>query len=289
MNDKMLSLAGMFAEAERKKLPLTEYLLEYNFSETDMSKEEILAEMKRLLAVMEAAIEHGLTGVRSQSGLSGGEGVALKNYVEKSLLGAKAMDAVTFAVAAAESNAAMGRIVAAPTAGASGILPGVFFVLKKHYALSEDDLAKGLVVAGSIGTVIAARASLAGALGGCQAECGSAAAMAAGAAVAMLGGSPAQTGTAVAIVFNNVLGLVCDPVGGLVEIPCIKRNGACALQAMLAADMALSGIQSFIPADEAIDAMKSVGDMLPCALRETAEGGFAAAPTAVAWTEKYFG
>ncbi|MDY6028848.1 MAG: L-serine ammonia-lyase, iron-sulfur-dependent, subunit alpha [Acidaminococcaceae bacterium] len=289
MNDKMLSLAGMFAEAERKKLPLTEYLLEYNFSETDMSKEEILAEMKRLLAVMEAAIEHGLTGVRSQSGLSGGEGVALKNYVEKSLLGAKAMDAVTFAVAAAESNAAMGRIVAAPTAGASGILPGVFFALKKHYALSEDDLAKGLVVAGSIGTVIAARASLAGALGGCQAECGSAAAMAAGAAVAMLGGSPAQTGTAVAIVFNNVLGLVCDPVGGLVEIPCIKRNGACALQAMLAADMALSGIQSFIPADEAIDAMKSVGDMLPCALRETAEGGFAAAPTAVAWTEKYFG
>lgn len=289
MNDKMLSLAGMFAEAERKKLPLTEYLLEYNFSETDMSKEEILAEMKRLLAVMEAAIEHGLTGVRSQSGLSGGEGVALKNYVEKSLLGAKAMDAVTFAVAAAESNAAMGRIVAAPTAGASGILPGVFFALKKHYALSEDDLAKGLVVAGSIGTVIAARASLAGALGGCQAECGSAAAMAAGAAVAMLGGSPAQTGTAVAIVFNNVLGLVCDPVGGLVEIPCIKRNGACALQAMLAADMALSGIQSFIPADEAIDAMKSVGDMLPCALRETAEGGFAAAPTAVAWAEKYFG
>ncbi len=289
MNDKMLSLAGMFAEAERKKLPLTEYLLEYNFSETDMSKEEILAEMKRLLAVMEAAIEHGLTGVRSQSGLSGGEGVALKNYVEKSLLGAKAMDAVTFAVAAAESNAAMGRIVAAPTAGASGILPGVFFALKKHYALSEDDLAKGLVVAGSIGTVIVARASLAGALGGCQAECGSAAAMAAGAAVAMLGGSPAQTGTAVAIVFNNVLGLVCDPVGGLVEIPCIKRNGACALQAMLAADMALSGIQSFIPADEAIDAMKSVGDMLPCALRETAEGGFAAAPTAVAWTEKYFG
>lgn len=289
MNDKMLSLAGMFAEAERKKLPLTEYLLEYNFSETDMSKEEILAEMKRLLAVMEAAIEHGLTGVRSQSGLSGGEGVALKNYVEKSLLGAKAMDAVTFAVAAAESNAAMGRIVAAPTAGASGILPGVFFALKKHYALSEDDLAKGLVVAGSIGTVIAARASLAGALGGCQAECGSAAAMAAGAAVAMLGGSPAQTGTAVAIVFNNVLGLVCDPVGGLVEIPCVKRNGACALQAMLAADMALSGIQSFIPADEAIDAMKSVGDMLPCALRETAEGGFAAAPTAVAWAEKYFG
>lgn len=289
MNDKMLSLAGMFAEAERKKLPLTEYLLEYNFSETDISKEEILAEMKRLLAVMEAAIEHGLTGVRSQSGLSGGEGVALKNYVEKSLLGAKAMDAVTFAVAAAESNAAMGRIVAAPTAGASGILPGVFFALKKHYALSEDDLAKGLVVAGSIGTVIAARASLAGALGGCQAECGSAAAMAAGAAVAMLGGSPAQTGTAVAIVFNNVLGLVCDPVGGLVEIPCIKRNGACALQALLAADMALSGIQSFIPADEAIDAMKSVGDMLPCALRETAEGGFAAAPTAVAWAEKYFG
>ena len=139
-----------------------------------------------------------------------------------------------------------------------------------------------------IGMVIAERASLAGATGGCQAECGSAAAMAAGAAVSMLGGSAEQVGTAVAIVFKNVLGLVCDPVAGLVEVPCIKRNGACALQALLAAQLALSGITSFINADEAIDAMKSVGDSLPCALKETAGGGMATTPSALAWAKEYF-
>ena len=195
---------------------------------------------------------------------------------------------MVYAMAVAEANAAMGRIVAVPTAGASGVLPGVFFALKKHYNLSDQVLAEGLVVAGGIGLVIADRASLAGATGGCQAECGSAAAMAAGAAVAMLGGSPVQIGHAVSIVFKNVLGLVCDPVAGLVEVPCIKRNGSCALQALAAAELALAGIESFIPADEAIDAMKSVGDSLPCALKETAGGGMATTPTALAWAKTYF-
>ena len=136
--------------------------------------------------------------------------------------------------------------------------------------------------------VIAERASLSGAMGGCQAECGSAAAMAAGAAVSMLGGTPKQVGDAVAIVFKNVLGLVCDPVAGLVEVPCIKRNGSCALQAILAAELALAGVTSFIPPDEAIDAMKSVGDSLPCSLRETAGGGLAITPSALAWAKEYF-
>ena len=154
------------------------------------------------------------------------------------LLGEKALDAVIYATAVGECNAAMGRIVAAPTAGASGVLPGVFFTLKKHCGLDAATLQRGMVVAGSIGMVINERASLAGAMGGCQAECGSAAAMAAGAAVSMLGGTPQQVGTAVAVVFKNVLGLVCDPVAGLVEVPCIKRNGACALQALLAAELA---------------------------------------------------
>ncbi|MBR2140595.1 MAG: L-serine ammonia-lyase, iron-sulfur-dependent, subunit alpha, partial [Phascolarctobacterium sp.] len=260
--------------------------------ELECSKEELLAKMEAMLVVIKESIDFGLTGVRSHSGLTGGAAKRLLEASEQkqfnNILGDKAKDAMVYAMAVAEANAAMGRIVAAPTAGASGVLPGVFFALKKHYNLSDQVLAEGLVVAGGIGLVIADRASLAGATGGCQAECGSAAAMAAGAAVAMLGGSPAQIGHAVSIVFKNVLGLVCDPVAGLVEVPCIKRNGSCAVQALAAAELSLAGIESFIPADEAIDAMKSVGDSLPCALKETAGGGMATTPTALAWAKTYF-
>lgn len=292
MKKEMLSLEGWIAEATQLHQPLDEYLLEYNMKQLECSGEEILARMQEMLQVMEKSIEHGMTGVRSHSGLTGGDARKLAaaagdgGYV--GLLGAKARDAVVYATAVGECNAAMGRIVAAPTAGASGVLPGVFFSLKRHCALTDEVMQRGMMVAGSIGMVIAERASLAGAMGGCQAECGSAAAMAAGAAVSMLGGNAEQVGTAVAIVFKNVLGLVCDPVAGLVEVPCIKRNGSCALQALLAAELALSGISSFISADEAIDAMKSVGDSLPCALKETAGGGLAATPTAVAWAQEYF-
>lgn len=286
-NDK-LSLNRWIAEAEEKEQSLQEFLIEYNTRQLECDRGQLLDKMKEMLRVMRKSIESGLTGVRSHSGLTGGDARKLQQAKSCGLLGEKARDAVIFAMAVGECNAAMGRIVAAPTAGASGVLPGVFFALEKHYNLSEKTLAEGLVVAGSIGLVIADRASLAGATGGCQAECGSAAAMAAGAAVTMLGGSPSQAGTAAAIVFKNILGLVCDPVAGLVEVPCIKRNGSCALQALAAAELALCGIGSFIPADEAIDAMKSVGDALPCALRETAGGGMAATPTALAWAKQYF-
>ena len=292
MKKEMLSLNSWIDEATRWQQSLDDFLIDYNMRELECSEEDLLAKMQDMLNVMEKSVEHGLTGVRSHSGLTGGDSKRLveaamgEHFV--SLLGEKAMDAVIYAMAVGECNAAMGRIVAAPTAGASGVLPGVFFSLKKHCQLSDETLARGLVVAGSIGMVIAERASLAGATGGCQAECGSAAAMAAGAAVAMLGGSAQQVGTAVAIVFKNILGLVCDPVAGLVEVPCIKRNGACALQALLAAQLALSGISSFINADEAIDAMKNVGDSLPCALKETAGGGMATTPTALAWAKQYF-
>lgn len=290
-NDK-LSLKQWIDEAEANGQSLQEFLLDYNAKQLECSKEELLAKMDVMLKVIKESIDFGLTGVRSHSGLTGGDA---KRLLEASaqerfsnILGDKAKDAMVYAMAVAEANAAMGRIVAAPTAGASGVLPGVFFALKKHYNLSDKLLAEGLVVAGGIGLVIADRASLAGATGGCQAECGSAAAMAAGAAVAMLGGTPTQVGHAVSIVFKNVLGLVCDPVAGLVEVPCIKRNGSCALQALAAAELALAGIESFIPADEAIDAMKSVGDLLPCALKETAGGGMAVTPTALEWAKKYF-
>ncbi|MBR4957944.1 MAG: L-serine ammonia-lyase, iron-sulfur-dependent, subunit alpha [Phascolarctobacterium sp.] len=292
MKKDKLSLNAWIEKAEANGQSMQEFLIDYNAKELECSKEELLAKMERMLEVIKESIDFGLTGVRSRSGLTGGDAKRLKEASEEkqfsNILGDKAKDAMVYAMAVAEANAAMGRIVAAPTAGASGVLPGVFFALKKHYGLSDQVLAEGLVVAGGIGLVIADRASLAGATGGCQAECGSAAAMAAGAAVAMLGGTPTQVGHAVAIVFKNILGLVCDPVAGLVEVPCIKRNGSCALQALAAAELALAGIGSFIPADETIDAMKSVGDSLPCALKETAGGGMATTPTALAWAKKYF-
>ena len=292
MKKDKLSLNSWISEAEASGKSMQEFLIEYNAKELECSKEELLAKMEAMLVVIKESIDFGLTGVRSHSGLTGGAAKRLLEASEQkqfnNILGDKAKDAMVYAMAVAEANAAMGRIVAAPTAGASGVLPGVFFALKKHYNLSDQVLAEGLVVAGGIGLVIADRASLAGATGGCQAECGSAAAMAAGAAVAMLGGSPDQIGHAVSIVFKNVLGLVCDPVAGLVEVPCIKRNGSCAVQALAAAELALAGIESFIPADEAIDAMKSVGDSLPCALKETAGGGMATTPTALAWAKTYF-
>ena len=292
MKKDKLSINAWIAEAEAKGQSMQEFLIDYNAKELECSKEELLAKMESMLVVIKESIDFGLTGVRSHSGLTGGDAKRLQEASEEkqfsNILGDKAKDAMVYAMAVAEANAAMGRIVAAPTAGASGVLPGVFFALKKHYGLSDQVLAEGLVVAGGIGLVIADRASLAGATGGCQAECGSAAAMAAGAAVAMLGGTPTQVGHAVAIVFKNILGLVCDPVAGLVEVPCIKRNGSCALQALAAAELALAGIGSFIPADETIDAMKSVGDSLPCALKETAGGGMATTPTALAWAKKYF-
>ena len=292
MKKDKLSLNAWIEKAEANGQFMQEFLIDYNAKELECSKEELLAKMERMLEVIKESIDFGLTGVRSRSGLTGGDAKRLKEASEEkqfsNILGDKAKDAMVYAMAVAEANAAMGRIVAAPTAGASGVLPGVFFALKKHYGLSDQVLAEGLVVAGGIGLVIADRASLAGATGGCQAECGSAAAMAAGAAVAMLGGTPTQVGHAVAIVFKNILGLVCDPVAGLVEVPCIKRNGSCALQALAAAELALAGIGSFIPADETIDAMKSVGDSLPCALKETAGGGMATTPTALAWAKKYF-
>lgn len=292
MKKDKLSLNAWISEAEAEQKSMQEFLIDYNAKELECSKEELLGKMEAMLVVIKESIDFGLSGVRSHSGLTGGAAKRLLEASEQkqfsNILGDKAKDAMVYAMAVAEANAAMGRIVAAPTAGASGVLPGVFFALKKHYNLSDQVLAEGLVVAGGIGLVIADRASLAGATGGCQAECGSAAAMAAGAAVAMLGGSPVQVGHAVSIVFKNVLGLVCDPVAGLVEVPCIKRNGSCALQALAAAELALAGIESFIPADEAIDAMKSVGDSLPCALKETAGGGMATTPTALAWAKTYF-
>ena len=295
MKKDKLSWAQMVCEAEDKGLTLIDFLLERSAAQLETDKQSVLERMGEMFRVMEESVAFGMTGVKSNSGLTGGSAKKLKEYIETQqsktqpgLLGPVVGTAVMYALAAAEANAAMGRIVAAPTAGASGILPGVLLALKEKCQVPREKMVEGLVVAGVIGEVIANRASIAGATGGCQAECGSGAAMAAGAVVYVFGGTGKQIGDAVSIVFKNMLGLVCDPVAGLVEVPCIKRNAGSVVQCFLAAELALAGVGSFIPADEAIDAMDKVGRSLPRGLRETAEGGLAMTPTARAWTEKYF-
>lgn len=287
-----LSLAEWITAAEAEALPFAEFCLELQVKQTELPSAEVIARMEAMLAVMEESIAAGLKGPRSKGGLVGGDAKQLQQYIQsqqKTLMGSFIGKAVAYALAVGEANAAMGRIVAAPTAGSSGVLPGILFALKEEYDFSQTQLAKGLVVAGAIGMVIASRASLAGAAGGCQAECGSAGAMAAGAMVVLLGGTATQAGQAVAITIKNMLGLVCDPVAGLVEVPCVKRNAGAVSQAVIAAEMALAGITSVIPVDEVIDAMDSVGQSMHCSLKETAQGGLAVTPTGLELTEKIFG
>ena len=250
--------------------------------EQGRSTDELYQQMKDNLQVMRQSIEAGLRCKhRSPSGLSGGDACKLLEAVEKgSTVGGTLLGkAVARAIAVAEVNASMGRIVAAPTAGSCGILPAALLTVMEERNIPEEQAILGLFTAGGIGLVISKQATISGAQGGCQAECGSAAAMAAAAIVEMIEGSPQQAAHACAIALKNVLGLVCDPVAGLVEVPCIKRNAMGVTNALVAADLALAGIESVIPADEVIEAMRSVGSLMPGALKETAEGGLATTPT----------
>ncbi len=246
------------------------------------STDELYQQMRDNLQVMRESIEAGLRSRhRSPSGLSGGDAGKLLEAVEegRTVGGTLLGKALARALAVAEINASMGRIVAAPTAGSCGILPAALLTVMEEKNIPEDRVILGLFTAGGIGLVISKQATIAGAQGGCQAECGSAAAMAAAAIVEMVQGSPQQAAHACAIALKNVLGLVCDPVAGLVEVPCIKRNAMGVANALVAADLALAGIKSVIPADEVIEAMRSVGSSMPGALKETAEGGLATTPT----------
>ncbi|MBM7866875.1 L-serine dehydratase [Heliobacterium gestii] len=287
-----LSLQQWIAQAEEKNLTFAMFCLQRQAADLETTEAAILARMEALLPVMRDSIQAGLQGHRSVGGLVGGDAAKMAAYGAEcpgnSVVGPVLADAVTMALAVGEANASMGRIVAAPTAGSSGVLPAVLFALGKSRRLSNKQLAEGLLVAGAIGMVIASRATLSGAAGGCQAECGAAAAMAAGAAVDLCGGKPAQVGDAVAMALKNMLGLVCDPVAGLVEVPCVKRNAGAAAQALVAAEMALAGVTSVIPVDEVIDAMGSIGAALPAALRETARGGLADTPTGREWAKRLF-
>lgn len=260
--------------------------------EAGTPREKALERLSGMLSVMESEVQNALhIPVHSISGLTGGDGCRYERYRVSggSLLGEIPALATAYALSASETNAAMGRIVACPTAGSCGILPACVLAVAKVKGISREGQLLALAGAGLIGELIDEHASLSGAEGGCQAECGSAAAMAAGAVAQMLGGSPEAAFHAAAIAIKNQLGLVCDPVAGLVEIPCIKRNTGGVAIALSAADMALAGVESRIPFDDAVEAMNRVGKALPAALRETAGGGLATTKAGLAMKEKVYG
>lgn len=274
------SLADAIAQASAEQKSLAQCALEIEARDQGRSIESIREALGRALVVMRQAIEQGLTGdLRSASGLVGGDAAKLKTGPAGPLSGTVFREVLMRALAVQEVNAAMGVIVAAPTAGGAGVLPGVLLGLAAKHKLSDAQLVDALATAGLIGAVVAHRASLSGAEGGCQAETGAAAGMAAGAATEMLGGSPKQVGFAVALAQQGTLGLVCDPLGGLVELPCVFRNATGAAIALAAIEMALAGIEFAIPADEVIDTMGEIGREMDVRYRETAGGGLAATPT----------
>lgn len=251
----------------------------------EVAPDRVEAKMARALEIMRESATHPLKNpVRSMGGLIGGEAKRLAAHAakKKSLCGPVLQKAITYAMGVLEVNASMGLIVAAPTAGSSGVVPGLLLALQDEYRISDERLLDGLFNAGAVGYLAMRNATVAGAVGGCQAEVGVAAAMAASAAVELMGGTPQQSLDAASTVMMNMLGLVCDPVGGLVEYPCQSRNAAGVANALVAAEMALSGVPQLIPFDEMLEAMYRVGRRLPSELRETALGGCAATPSACA-------
>jgi len=274
------ALADAIKDAERENKSLAQVALAAEARDQGRSIEDIRAALKRALDVMRGAIEKGLTGdLISASGLVGGDAAKLRQNPNGPLAQTPFRDILTRALAVQEVNAAMGVIVAAPTAGGAGVLPAILTGLAKAKNVGDDKVVDGLATAGLIGAVVAERASLSGAEGGCQAETGAAAGMAAGAATEMLGGSPSQVGHAVALTMQGTLGLVCDPLGGLVELPCVFRNATGSAIALAGIEMALSGITFAIPVDEVIDVMGEIGREMDVRYRETAGGGLAATPT----------
>ena len=262
-------------------LPLWEAILESDCRSQGISRQTSLERMNRLLQAMEDARRDYDPQQRSASGLVGGDGGRMARYGEgDTLCGPFFTEVMACALTMGECNACMKRIVAAPTAGACGVLPAVLLPYARHFGASREELIRALYVASGFGMILAARASISGAEGGCQAEIGSASAMAAPAVVYLQGGTPEQMAHSCAMAVKNLLGLVCDPVGGLVEVPCVKRNVIGAMNALSAAQMALAGITSRIPPDQVLDAMAEVGRALPRSLRETGTGGLAATPFA---------
>ncbi|HEV7992993.1 MAG TPA: L-serine ammonia-lyase, iron-sulfur-dependent, subunit alpha [Gemmatimonadaceae bacterium] len=274
------SLADAIHDAEEQHITLAALALATEAKDQARPVEEIRAALQRALDIMRGAVDKGMTGdLFSASGLVGGDAAKLRVGPAGPLSGTPFRDILARALAVQEVNAAMGVIVAAPTAGGAGVLPAVLTGLAKARDIADDAVVDALAVAGLIGAVIAERASLSGAEGGCQAETGAAAAMAAGAATEMLGGSPAQVGHATALAMQGTLGLVCDPLGGLVELPCVFRNATGSAIALTGIELAMAGVEFKIPVDEVIDVMGEIGRSMDVRYRETAGGGLAATPT----------
>lgn len=287
------SIKELVSDATIKNLPISELVIQAECNDMNVSRNDVWRKMKHNLDTMRLAVSRGAhgIGVHSKTGLTGGDAVKIKDYRKshKTLSGDMIISAVQSAIATNEVNAAMGVICATPTAGSSGTLPGVLFTLEKRLGLDEEQMVRFLFTAGGFGMVIANNACIAGATGGCQAEVGSASGMGAAAAVEVAGGTPKQSANAMAIAISNLLGLVCDPIAGLVEVPCINRNAIGSSNALISADMALAGCESMIPADEVISAMDKVGKNMPESLRETGIGGLAGTPTGQEIRMRIFG
>lgn len=282
------SLEAIVQDANARGREFWEVIMEKESKQSQVPQEKVFEKMTQMLGAMRLADESYRSDLRSSSGLSGGDGGKMESYVKtgQNLCGSFGGRVMTRALRMSENNACMKRIVAAPTAGAGGVLPAVLLTYQEEHNTSEEELVKALFVAGGIGDVISIRASISGAKGGCQAEIGSSSAMAAGALVALQGGSIEALTHAAGLALKNMLGLVCDPVAGLVEIPCIKRNAMGAMNALLAADLAMAGIRSAIPADEVIDTMREIGNVMNEDLKETGRGGLAQTPTGRAILER---
>ena len=287
------SISELTETAQAQNKTISEIVIADQAADMESTPEKLYEKMDKSFEVMIEAVKYGQQkNQKSMSGLTGGEGYKMLQYAARSdggLCGPFITRALSRALAVSGCNASMGKIVAAPTAGSCGILPGCLISMYEDKHIDRRAVVMSLFTAGAFGMVIANEANIAGAEGGCQAECGSGAAIAAAALVELRHGTPAQCADAFGIAISNQLGLVCDPVAGLVEIPCIKRNAAALMVAFSAADMALAGIASEIPADEFIFAMKQVGEALPSSLRETALGGLAATATAQKLKERVFG
>lgn len=267
---------------KQKNTKISDMVLEKELSSSSLSRDDLIEKMEDILKVMKDSAKSALNKeIKSISGLTGGNAKKLEEYKNKNetLSGVFINSAMAKAFSTSEVNASMGKIVAAPTAGASGILPSAMLSIQEKLNLSDDDLIKGLFTASGIGEIIAKNATISGAEGGCQAECGAAAAMAAGAIVELAGGNPEDSFNAASFALTNIMGLVCDPIAGLVEYPCALRNASGVINAFISADMALAKVQSLVPFDEVVEAMYKVGKALPESLRETGIGGLAGTAT----------
>lgn len=281
------SVSDLVRLVNEQKKSAAKLMIEQEALVSDTSEAEVVAQMRESFNVMKRAVQKGINGVVSHSGMCGGDAKKLWEYIQnnKFITDITLLKAACYAIATNEVNASMGIICATPTAGSSGILPGALIAIQEKCGFNDDKIIDALFVAGAFGFIIANNAFISGAAGGCQAEIGSASSMAAAAVTFLMGGSIEQSAHAMAMAMKNMLGLTCDPLAGLVEVPCIKRNASGAVNAILTSELALAGIESKVPWDEVIAAMYATGKYMPSIFKETALGGLATTPTGIKWKE----